>query len=289
MLELTKPIHGKGKVVVGDSGFCVREGVIECHKHSVWFQAYVKKRGNWPRGVPGEVINGYFDDLPLGHCETYVRMHDNVEFRIHCCRDSKYVAKIMSTHGMLETREDHPTYRKVDGQWKSFKYTEPFSRYCHAKHWVDDINNRRHDPIGLEEVWGTKWWAMRQFTFLCSVAEVNAVQSRARAKNETTMPQLDFRRKLAQQMIENNIDAPVIPELPPMRIRRASIVAHDLRKRKRGEGMWNYMYRRFNVVTSEYVRLRCHGCRKQIRTYCACDPTTPLCTGCHALHLQQVE
>ncbi len=27
MLEMTKPIHGKGKVVVGDSGFCVREGV----------------------------------------------------------------------------------------------------------------------------------------------------------------------------------------------------------------------------------------------------------------------
>ncbi len=46
MLEMTKPIHGKGKVVVGDSGFCVREGVIERHKCGVWFQAYVKKRGN---------------------------------------------------------------------------------------------------------------------------------------------------------------------------------------------------------------------------------------------------
>ena len=124
-------------------------------------------------------------------------------------------------------------------------------------------NNRHHDPIGLEEVWGTKWWAMRQFTFLCSVAKVNAVQSRAQAKNETTMPQLDFCQKLAQQMIENTIDAPVIPELPPMRIWRASIVAHDLRKRMRGEGMWNYMYCQFNVVTSEYVRLRCHGCQKQ--------------------------
>ncbi len=32
MLEMMKPIHGKGKVVVGDSGFCVWEGVIECHK-----------------------------------------------------------------------------------------------------------------------------------------------------------------------------------------------------------------------------------------------------------------
>ncbi len=39
MLELTQPIHRKGKVVVGDSGFCVREGVIECHKRGIWFQA----------------------------------------------------------------------------------------------------------------------------------------------------------------------------------------------------------------------------------------------------------
>jgi hypothetical protein len=43
MLELTKLIHGKGKVVVGGSGFCVREGVVECLKVGVWFQAYVKK------------------------------------------------------------------------------------------------------------------------------------------------------------------------------------------------------------------------------------------------------
>lgn len=41
MLELTQPIHGKGKVVVGDSGFCVREGVNECHKRGEC-QAYVK-------------------------------------------------------------------------------------------------------------------------------------------------------------------------------------------------------------------------------------------------------
>ena len=266
MLEMTKPIHGKGKVVVGDSGFCVREGVIECHKRGVWFQAYVKKRGNWPRGVPGEAIDRYFDDLPLGHCESLVAEYDNIEFRIHCCRDSKYVSKIMSTHGMLETREDHPTYRKVDGSWKTFKYTEPFSRYSRAKHWVDDVNNRRHDPIGLEEVWGTKWWAMRQFTFLCSVAEVNAVQSRARGRNKVTAPQLDFHRKLAQQMMENTIDEPVVPQLPAIRTRRPRSSEHKCLKQKRGEGMWDFSYRRFKCVASEYVRLRCHCCRKKFRT-----------------------
>jgi hypothetical protein len=133
---------------------------------------------------------------------------------------------------------------------------EPFSRYSRAKHWVDDVNNRRHDPIGLEEVWGTKWWAMRQFTFLCSVAEVNAVHSRARATNETSMPQLNFRRKLAQQMMENTIDMPVIPELPTIRARRPTRVEHALKRRKTGEGAWKSTYCCFNVTRAEYVRLR---------------------------------
>jgi hypothetical protein len=31
------------------------------------------------------------------------------------------------------------------------------SRHNHSKHWVDDVDNRRHDPIGLEQVWHTKW------------------------------------------------------------------------------------------------------------------------------------
>jgi hypothetical protein len=148
MLEMTKPIHGKGKIVVGDSGFCVREGVVECHKRGVWFQAYVKKQGSWPRRVPEAAIDLYFDDMELGHCLTLIAEHNNIPFFLHCCRDSMYVSKIMSMHGMLETVQDHPTYWKVDGQWKSFKYT---SRYSRAKHWVDDVNNRRHDPIGLEE------------------------------------------------------------------------------------------------------------------------------------------
>ena len=109
-------------------------------------------------------------------------------FFVHCTKDCDYVTKIMSMHGVLDEIQDHVTYRLIDGQWKSFKYAEPFSRHNRAKHWVDDVNNRRHDPIGLEQVWKTKWWPNRQFTFLCFIAEVNAGQARARAKKETAMP-----------------------------------------------------------------------------------------------------
>ncbi len=46
MMEMTKPLHGTGEVVVGDSGFCVHEGDIELNKKGVYFQAYVKKRSH---------------------------------------------------------------------------------------------------------------------------------------------------------------------------------------------------------------------------------------------------
>ena len=121
---------------------------------------------------------------------------------------------------MLDEIQDHPTYRKVDGSWKTFKYSEPFSHYCRAKHWVDDVNNRRHDPIGLEEVWHTKWWPMRQFNFIFSVAEVNAVQFWDRALGETTMPQLQFCRKLAEQMLTKTIGVQVVPEVVRVSTRR---------------------------------------------------------------------
>jgi hypothetical protein len=72
----------------------------------------------------------------------------------------------------------------VDRTWKTFKYFEPFSQHNQAKHGVDDVNNCRHDPIALEEIWATKWWPNPQITFLLSVAEVNTVQAWACGRKE---------------------------------------------------------------------------------------------------------
>ena len=90
---------------------------------------------------------------------------------------------------------------------------------------MDDFNQRqrRHQPISLEEAFKTKWWPHRQFTFVLSVAETNAVNSRARARNEPAESQLDFRKQLAKQMMEIMIDAvgnvPFSPIRPRKRIR----------------------------------------------------------------------
>ena len=88
----------------------------------------------------------------------------------------------------------------------TFKYAECISRHNHSKHWVYDVNNRRHDPIGVDQVWHTKWWSTQKFTFICSVAEANAIYSRSQGKKAIPEPQLGFCRKLALEMLENNLD-----------------------------------------------------------------------------------
>ncbi len=286
MLEMMKPLYGMGKVVVADSGFCVCDGVIACHHKGVNVQAYVKKRGHWPKGVPSNHINEHLKEAPLGHCKMLVQEVDGVRFLVHCCRDADWVSKIMSGQGMLDKIQDHPTYRKVDGSWQMFKYTEPFSRYSKGKHWVDDHNNRRHNPIGLEEVWHTKWWPMRQFTFICAITEVNAVQSRARGTRKSTTPQLQFWKKLAKQMLNNTIDVEVVPEVVPVHTRHQSNMRHQCIWSGIHDGMWNPYTRRFNRVKTDYVRHQCTTCgAKKARHYCSCDPATPLCIGCHAIHV----
>ncbi len=130
---------------------------------------------------------------------------------------------------------------------------------------------------------------MHQFTFLCSVAEVNEVQSWARAKNKNLSPQQKFCRKLVQQMMENTLNAPPTSEVAPVCIRRVWNANHSrMVKKKLNKGSWNPDTRIFKIVNTEYLHLRCQGCQNKCRTYCSCDHLTPLCTGCYALHCKEV-
>ncbi len=68
----------------------------------------------------------------------------------------------MSTHGLIQPIENHTTYWNINGTWETFKYVEPMSHHNHSNYWVNDVNNWHHDPIGLEEVWATKWSVLLQ-------------------------------------------------------------------------------------------------------------------------------
>ena len=214
---------------------------------------------------------------PLGHTETFVQEMEGQQFLVHCTKDSDYVTKIMSPHGVLDEIQDNATWRLMDGVWRTFKYAEPFSRHNCAKHWVDDVNNHCHDP-SLEDVWATKWWPNRQFTFLLSVTEVNAVQTRARAKKGMAMPTLEFCKKLAMRMMTNKLNDNGVAAASPVRTRARTLSKHVIVKQQKGEGSWNVYT--LNKRDTLYIPHPCSECRAKTRSYCKCDPRHPLCMDC---------
>ncbi len=160
---MTGPIQNTGKIATIDSSFCVAAGILVLHDFGVYGQSLIKNRGQyWPNHVPGQEIEDHLKDKPLGHAETYKLSFNGKEFLIHCQKDDSYVTKIMSTHRLVTAVENHTTYCFIDGEWTSFHYVDPMSCHNHSKHWIDDVNNCRHDPIELEDVWTTKWWSMQQ-------------------------------------------------------------------------------------------------------------------------------
>ena len=50
MCEITVPIHGTGKIVTMDSGFCVTAGILHLHDLGLFGQSLTKKRKYWPTG-----------------------------------------------------------------------------------------------------------------------------------------------------------------------------------------------------------------------------------------------
>ncbi len=116
MLYMTKPIHNTGEIVTIDSGFCVAAGILELHHVGVYGQALIKKRGwYWPKHVPGNEIEEYMKDKELGHVETYKQCIYRKDFLVLYQKDSDYVTKIMSTHGLV-VQEDHTTYCFINGE-----------------------------------------------------------------------------------------------------------------------------------------------------------------------------
>ena len=165
------------------------------------------------------------------------------------------------------------------------------SLHHRSKHWVDDFNQRRHQPIALEDVWRTKWWSHRQFTFLLSIAEVNAVNSRARARDTTAEPMLDFRRQLAKAMLENKIDNQGQLHCSPIRPRKRSrmsyVEMHELLTKPEYTGKWDNLTNDWKKVGTKYLKGCCATCTFLCRTYCSCNKKAIMCRKCWGDHKQE--
>ena len=190
----------------------------------------------------------------------------------------------MSTLGLINEVPDHSTYRQKNGEWVTFNYAKYLSRHNHSENWVDDVNNRKHDPIGLEKVWHTQWWPTRQFNFIWSVAEANSVYSRARGSKAIPEPQLEFCRKLTLGMLENNLDNEGVsinyPICHKKRSRETGSPGHELVSRPTHTGLWNVGNNVWNKPKTEYVKIKCATCKTKIRTYYNYNKKVPMCKKC---------
>ncbi len=111
MESMHKTNAHQGKACTMDSVFCMSMGIVQLEARlGVYGQALIKQRGkNWPKGMPGTLIDENFYDKPLGYCKTLrVKFNDNPLY-IHCMNEEKYVTKSMSTFGTLDKVPSHKT------------------------------------------------------------------------------------------------------------------------------------------------------------------------------------
>ena len=197
--------------------------------------------------------------------------------------------KIMSSFGTLDEISDHKTKRvyKKNGQTitKTFSYIEPISNHFKYRHQIDDHNNRRHSPISIEKTWATKYWPDRNFAWFIAVTEVNANHARAYFGGER-LPQIEFRMKLAWEMINNTLEHNAEVEEEASRSLRKR--QHELITLQPFQGRYCARTKKFKRVKAQYQQQRCRNysnCQKQIRTYCSCTKGLFLCVTCFGKHI----
>ena len=81
LLRLTKTTHGSGRYVILDSGFCVLKAIVGLCQHGIFSGALIKKRRYWPALVPGDAIDQYFEDKPVGSAAAVAGKLDGVPYK----------------------------------------------------------------------------------------------------------------------------------------------------------------------------------------------------------------
>ena len=293
LLRLCESIFHIGLVVILDSGFCVLRAIIELKKRGVFASALIKKRKYWPKYVDGDAVDAHFAGKAVGTTDSLPGKIHGIPFHIYAMKEPDYVMKLMSTYGTNELQADHATRRIYkDAEKKTvttnFCYPEVVSNHFKFRHAVDDHNAKRHAPISLEYVWATKYWPHCPFSFLLAISEVNTNLAEAFfTRNSTPRPQLEFRKLLAKDLINNEY---LIQEQNKLELRRskrqATITAHalvSLPPSKKIKGM------KVVRAASKYPQATCSGGHRKVRTYCVCSPGILRCEQCFVLHCLEAD
>ena len=115
--------------------------ILELHNFRIYCQALIKKQDRyWPCNVPGECIDEHFHEKYIGSRESLKQTINGIDF-----------LSIVKRREVVNEVEDHQAFSMIGGKCITFKYPEPHSGHNKGKHWVDDYNNRRHNPIDIAD------------------------------------------------------------------------------------------------------------------------------------------
>ena len=102
-------------------------------------------------------------------------------------------------------------------------------------------------------------------------------------------PQLEFCRKLSLRMLENNLDDEGVsinyPIIHKKRSRGPGRPGHEIMSFPTHTGMWNTGNNAWTKTKTEYVKIKCATCKKNIITYCNCNNKVPMSTKCYGVHI----
>ena len=66
MICIRKPLFYIGVSILMDSGFCAANGIVALVPKGVYVGALIEKPQNWPKSVPGDLIDRNFADKEVG-------------------------------------------------------------------------------------------------------------------------------------------------------------------------------------------------------------------------------
>lgn len=292
LLRACQSLASSGKIVVLNSGFCVLKALIELRKIGVYAAAVIKKRRYWPKFCPGDMIDEYMKSYEIGNCTSLRGTIDGIPYDIFCLKEPDYVMKLFATYGGLLSlpgqRETVRIYRRNgENVTKKFKYTEPFANHFLIRHAIDDHNNLRHQLPSIEVTWVTHRWAVRVFSFILAISEVNTYLAMKYFIWDTDkICQLhNFRQELAFKLINNEwLNGETKGKMNTRTKKRDNV--HTLQVAPKyatrySNGAWKCESK------SRYQQFICKvvGCKKQVRSYCSCSPGQWLCASCHVNHV----
>ena len=139
------------------------KAICDLQKVGVYSCALIKKWKYWPKFVPGEAMQSFFDvdGVNVRDCHAIQGEMEGTTYNLWGMKEPDYVMWMMATGGLLDANEScrmashHWNNGGVEVSW-TFQYTCPFDWHFWYRHAVEDHNNLRHGLPSIKDSWRTQ-------------------------------------------------------------------------------------------------------------------------------------